>query len=217
MLRRAAVAVLFVVLMPATVQAFDHHHHHSGSGGDGGGGCGSSSKSDSSDTPSVSTPPSGTLQRVFVTSRRYSGALGSVKAVDTYCQQSATEHHIAGVFKAWISDASTNAYDRTADVGPWYTMHGDVAFASKADLRAAPRTDLLDEGGNRPTGLGTTGAWSGSSPNGGATGHDCDGWTNASADATATMGSALGLDTAWGGDDVPSKCNALAPLICFQQ
>jgi hypothetical protein len=154
---------------------------------------------------------------VFVTSTTYSGAVGSVTAADARCQESATSRGLAGTFRAWISDATTNAYDRTADVGPWYTTRDALAFASKADLRGAPATDLLDELGQVPDGAGAAGAWTGSDAQGVASGHDCDGWTNAGGDASATTGSALGYDVAWGGDDAPTACNGKAPLLCFQQ
>jgi len=214
MLRRCAAVFLSVVFVPATVQAFDHHHssHHGSSSS--GGGCGSSSSSAKSSTPTP-TPATASPKRVFVTSTLYSGALGSVKAADADCQQSAAEAGLPGVFHAWISDGTTNAYDRTADVGPWTTTNGDVAFAQKADLRSgSPATDLLDEHGAPPS---EAAAWTGSDPTGLASGQDCEAWTNAGHGASATTGSALALDPTWGGDDVPAACDGKAPLICFQQ
>ncbi|HSO38337.1 MAG TPA: hypothetical protein VLT33_37670 [Labilithrix sp.] len=202
--------------MPATVQAFDHHHHSSHHGSSSGGGCGSSSSASSSASPSATpSPASASHKLVFVTSTQYSGALGSVKAADGYCQQSAAAAGISGVFHAWISDGTTNAYDRTGDVGPWYTTSGELAFSQKAELRTgSPATDLLDEHGGPPA---DAAAWTGTDPTGVASGHDCEAWTNATSNATATTGSALALDPTWGGDDTASPCDGKAPLICFQQ
>jgi hypothetical protein len=223
MLRRACVSVVFFVLMPATVHAFDHHHdssHHSSGGG--GGGCGSSHESESSThASSSSSSSSGSLpsasdhKRVFVTSTTYAGALGSVRAADAQCQSAATAAGLKGVFRAWLSDSTSNAYDRITDVGPWYTTGDAVAFAAKSDLRGVPAAELLDESAGYPD-PAAIGAWSGSNSDGVATSNDCDGWTNAGGDIHATIGTAL-TDKTWGGGSVLLACNAKAPLICFQQ
>jgi hypothetical protein len=138
-----------------------------------------------------------------------------VTAADADCQATASAAGLSGTFRAWISDATTNAYDRTADVGPWYTTRGELAFSQKSDLReGSPSTDLLDERGNAPS---ADGAWSGTTTAGLASGSDCEGWTNASAGATGASGSALGADPSWGGDDMPATCEGKAALICFEQ
>lgn len=227
MLRRASLTVLALVLLPATVQAFDHHHHHdSDSDGDGSGGCSSSSSHGSSSPESGGTvtaqPPtakpalSSANKRVFVTSTVFSGAIGGLDAADMYCQSAATAGGLTGTFHAWISDASSNAFDRTSDVGPWYTTGNAVAFPSKAELRGAPQAELLDERGGFPQSL-LGAAWTGSDAQGAATSETCEGWTNATAGATATTGSGFNNDTSWGGGSTPLPCNAQAPLICFQQ
>ena len=223
MLRRGALTVLFLVMLPATVQAFDHHHHHS-SGHSGGDGCNSSSSSSSSSGSSVTAvaqrPPSSASsgeKLVFITSTTYSGALGSLAAADGFCQASASEHGITGNFRAWLSDSTANAYDRIADVGPWTTTAGDVAFQSKAELRGAPHTPLLDESGETPSGLAAGGSWSGSDLNGEAVGADCNGWTAAAEELGGATGSATGSGGGWGGQGNPQHCNQKAPLICFQQ
>jgi hypothetical protein len=220
MLRRASLAVLAIVLLPATVHAFDHHHHHDYDSDDGGGGCSSKSTHASSSPPPTPTvtdvpSPSSGEKHVFVTSSLFSGAIGGLAAADMYCQRAAAAGGLTGTFHAWISDASQNAFDRTADAGPWYTTGNAVAFASKADLRGGPQTELLDETGGYPQTL--SGVWTGTDAQGSATGETCEGWTNGTDGATATTGSALGSDAAWGGGNPSLRCNAQAPLICFQQ
>lgn len=220
MLRRACVSVLFFVLMPATVHAFDHHHHssHHSSGG---GGCGSSDAAErsphaSSSSSSGASPSSPSEhKRVFVTSTTYAGAIGSVNAADAQCQSSATAAGLKGVFRAWLSDSTSNAYDRISDVGPWYTTSDGIAFAAKSDLRRAPAAELLDEYAGYPD-PAALGAWSGSNADGIATSNDCDGWTNAGGNIHGTVGTALS-DKTWGGGGALLACNAKAPLICFQQ
>lgn len=218
MLRRALVTAVFLVVMPATVEAFDHHHsHHQSSSG--GGGCGSSSSSSHETTthPSPSPTPSPAYKRVFVTSSTYSGAVGGLESADLQCQSRAGIGGYSGVFRAWLSDRTTDAYDRTADAGPWYTTGDELAFSSKTDLRGAPKSELLDEYGGYPGRPSAANAWSGTDSTGAWSGQDCDGWTNATLDATATIGSAVVSDAAWGGGDAALHCNEKAPLICFQQ
>lgn len=150
---------------------------------------------------------------MFVTSVAYSGAVGSLSAADMQCQHQADAHGVPGVFHAWLSDRTTDAYARMTD-GPWYTTGDALAFATKSDLRGAPRADLRDELGDYPQ---ARAAWSGSDANGVRDGRDCDGWTNATAAATGMTGSALGLDAAWGGDHAVAPCDGKAALVCFQQ
>jgi hypothetical protein len=220
MLRRACLVIFFVVFLPATVQAFDHHHHHD-DGGDKGGGCGASHASSHTEPegPSGGAAGATTHKRVFVTPAMYSGALGSLAAADAFCASSAAAHELSGRYVGWISDATTNAYDRISEVGPWYTTGGKLAFASKAALLDAPEADLFDEwavaasGGAAPAVV----VWSGTDAAGVATTENCDGWANATASATATTGSALGNDHAWGGGGPPLRCDGKAALICFEQ
>jgi hypothetical protein len=217
MLRRASLTVLLVVLLPATVHAFDHHHS---SGHSGGGGCSSSHASTSTSTPSTGTVtakrPASTGKRVFITSTTYSGALGSLDAADLHCQSSASAAGLTGTYRAYLSDGSANAFDRITGDGPWTTTGGGVAFASKLDLRGAPASVILSEKGVDVLAAGASGPWTGSDADGVATDQDCEGWTNASGELSATLGTALKDDTDWGGGGQAAACNAKAPLICFE-
>lgn len=227
MLRRASLTVLALVLLPATVQAFDHHHHHDYDSDGDGGGCSSHSSSHSSSSPAsggtvTAQPPPATPTRVssdekhvFITSSTFSGAIGGLEAADMYCQSAATAAGLTGTFHAWISFGTNNAFDRVSDSGPWYTTGNALAFASKADLRGTPQSELLDEVGGYPQTL--AGAWTGSDAQGAATSENCEGWTNATAGATATTGTGFSDDASWGGGNTSLPCTAKAPLICFQQ
>jgi hypothetical protein len=224
MLRRASLVVLFVVLLPATVQAFDHHHHHSSSSGDGGG-CSSSSSSShwasnggsATAAPSPSPTPAGVSgMRVFVTETTYSGALGGLDSADRYCRAAANSAALTGTYRAWLSDSTTDALDRITIDGPWYTTGGELAWGSKAELPGPPLSPLLSPSGGDVLGAGASGPWTGTDANGAATGQDCDDWTNATTEVSATLGTAKMDDTNWGGGAQALRCNAKAPLICFQ-
>lgn len=219
MLRRACLTVLALVLLPATVQAFDHHHHHHDSSSDGGGGC-SSSSSHASSTPTVTATESPTPvlssahKRVFLTSTSLSGAVGGLDAADMYCRSAATNAGLTGTYRAWLSTASTNASDRIADVGPWYSTLDKVVFSSKAALGEAPAAQIVDERGAASS---TPDPWTGTDAQGAASGQDCEAWTNATGDAKATTGTGFASDPEWGGGATTLHCDAQAPLICFQQ
>jgi len=214
MSRRASFAIVFLVLVPQTVHAFDHHeHHHHGS--DGGGGCSGDSASASASAPAPSASPSTpSHKRVFVTSTTYSGALGGAIAADADCAQQALQLGTPGVFRAWLSDGMTGAYDRIADAAPWYSTSDAIAFSTKTDLRGAPSSELLDEYGGHAE---SAGPWSGNDVNGAATGHDCDGWKSAATDAIGTAGTAIALDATWGGGPALRSCALEAPIVCFEQ
>ena len=219
MLRSACVTFLAIVLVPATVQAFDHHHHHHSSSSHGGDGCGSSDDSSTSEhaNPSPSaTPTVSSRKRVFVTSTTYSGALGGLEAGDAFCQSNAAEHGLTGHYRAWLSAGTTDAFDWITGSGPWVNTAGATVFATKDDLREGSAADILDESGTAPASIGTAGAWSGSDATGVHSGSDCAGWTDATDGASASMGSTLAADPSWGGGDAPSACSAKAPLICFE-
>jgi hypothetical protein len=213
MLKHASLAVLFIVLAPQTVQAFDHHHHHHHHSSGDGSGCGGSSEPELA-SGDVAPTPTPTRGRVFVTSTTYSGALGGPTGADAACDVRAAAAGLTGVFRAWLSEGTAGAYDRAPDSGPWYTTGDAIAFTGKIDLRGAPRAELLDEYGGH---VDPVGAWSGSNTEGAATGNDCVGWTTAAIEETGTAGTALRLDASWAGGDAPRTCNVAAPIICFQQ
>jgi len=154
---------------------------------------------------------------VFVTSTTYSGALGSLDAADLHCQSAASAAGLPGRYRAWLSDGTSSAAERITNEGPWYTTGGDLAFESRLALvEGAPSADLLSENGGNVLGAGASGPWTGTTTGGAATGQDCDGWTNASADVSATLGSAKSADPQWGGGELTLPCNAKAPLICVE-
>ena len=164
-------------------------------------------------SPSPSAP---SAKRVFVTEATYSGALGSLDAADTYCRAAANAAGLTGTYRAWLSDGTSNAIDRITVDGPWYTTRGELAWGSKFELPGAPLSPLLTESGGDVLSAGASGPWTGTDANGIATGQDCDGWTNATAEVSATLGTAKQGDIDWGGGSEALRCNAKAPLICFQ-
>ena len=151
-----------------------------------------------------------------MTEATYSGALGSLAAADMFCRAAANAAGLTGTYRAWLSDGTTNAIDRITGDGPWYTTGGDLAWGNKVELPGAPVSPLLSENGGDVSGASVSGPWTGTDANGFATGQDCDGWTNATTEVSATLGTAKQGDTHWGGGGEALRCDAKAPLICFQ-
>ena len=225
MLRRAFLTVIAVVLLPATVHAFDHEHHHDDDDSDGAhGGCSSSDDGRSTEGAGTATPtpafapgytPPAARKHVFVTSTAFSGALGGLDAADMYCEAAAAGGGRPGKYKAWLSGPATNAFDRIDDVGPWYSTHDVQVFASKPDLRGSPQAEITDEVGDQAVLL--AGVWTGTDAQGNATVETCNGWTDATPAASATTGTTESGDAMWGGGNAPLSCDSHAPILCFEQ
>lgn len=181
--------------------------------------------------------------RAFATSTGYAGNLlaeGNAStgplAADKLCQQAATAAGLPGTFKAWLSDATTDAVDRIQDVpGGWYSVpmfvsgvDGGTEYpiaAGKAALVANGGINMLDEHGNVRPGC----AWTGTLPNGTkvvngpAPGSDgrCTDWTSSGADY-AVAGNIGPVSTALSECDVSSglavaQCSQKEPIYCFEQ
>ncbi len=165
----------------------------------------------------VDVPPASTHKRVFVTRTAYYGNLGSIANADAQCQIAADAAGLKGTFKAWLSDASTHAIDRIAEVGAWHaTGPGDeMVFGSRANLRGYPLVPIArDEyGALVPAGRYI---FTGTSVTGVRTGSDCTGWTSQSTSVYATVGTTGSTSTAWTNYSTGSCFNG-AQLLCLQQ
>jgi hypothetical protein len=165
--------------------------------------------------------------RAFVTSTSYSGDLKTAGAgssgldgADKLCQAASTAAGLAGTFKAWLSDSTTNAIDRLTDVGGWYMVGGQAfeLFDSKAALVSPPANPFADETGA----VVDSEPWTGTLANGtensndgfvGTTGN-CLSWTASLMDSGATGSS--GEPGSWT-QSAAYQCQNLRPIYCFQQ
>ena len=186
------------------------------------------------------------LLKMFVTSATGTGDLSSwdidgwspteegMAAGDEICQHLATEAGLAGTFKAWLSDSTTDAYCHIHNLtgqkvancgedslpvtaGPWVRTDGQP-FSEKIDQTLSPNykiytSPMYDELGNK---IVTSYAFTGSSAAGTLDAYpNCldwsshDGGTNGAAGNTDRTGAfwTLGLYNA---------CNSLNGIYCFQ-
>jgi hypothetical protein len=187
--------------------------------------------------PDVVVVDSGPLPRVFLTQGSFNGDLRTqgggatgLEGGDNLCAAAAAAAGLPGTFKAWLSDATTNAIDRLVDVGGWYNVGSNpsLMFGSKAAITGGPNGGIADEQGNF---LFNT-PWTGTRPNGTAetaetdpftssvstfegTSTNCQGWTASSLDSGA-QGAGGMTGGAWTEGGL-QQCQNLAGLYCFQQ
>ena len=172
---------------------------------------GASSSTSTSDCSATSR------KRVFVTSTTSNGNLGGISGGDTKCATLASAAGLCGTWKAWLSDATTTAISRIADVGPWYHVdRATLVFSSKAQIAAG--TDPSDTIYKTETGANSAAAqvWTGSTNAGQIdVGDHCQSWASSNGGDTGQVG-LTGDATRWS-DFAPNGCGALRPIYCFEQ
>jgi hypothetical protein len=173
-------------------------------------------------------PPPG-ARTIFVTSQTYTGNLGGLDGADAKCATAAASGGLPGAsqFKAWLSDAGTNARDHAAvDVaqGAAYVLPNGVPVAvadvvllgGKGGLshpvNMTERREALasDSNGN---------VWTATNADGGFTGIfllTCGGWTYDAGLPTlpGAIGSAFATDTKWTANGA-LECSNRARLYCI--
>lgn len=120
-------------------------------------------------------PPTGPSY-VFVTRAEYNANMGSLAAADLRCESSAHAAGLTGTYRAWLSDANTDAKDRIEGQGPWLERGTDaVMFPTRASLTGFPdgplaRDEYGDEAPDR--------WWTGTLANGLRDEDTCESWTS---------------------------------------
>jgi hypothetical protein len=161
-------------------------------------------------------------KRIFVTAATYSGSLGGIAGADAKCATSAAAANLPGTFKAWISDKSSNAVDRMADVGPWYLINSPIkAFNNRANLATVPLEAVNVNERGEDTAFDAE-AWTGTASDG--TKHPdvvaayglCDSWTQASY-YNGVAGYANSTTSSWTAGHTSVDCHTLKHLYCVQQ
>jgi hypothetical protein len=149
---------------------------------------------------------------VFVTRASFPGSLGGLVGADAQCASFAAAAGMAGNWKAWLSDSTTDALERIVDVGPWLDVQGARVFRDKAQLMGFPDVNLhVDETGGEANGA----YWTGTLLGGGKSSNDCEDWTNG-APAEGTMGATSSADR-WTDMGSLYPCGESLRLLCFQQ
>jgi hypothetical protein len=184
---------------------------------------------------------------VFLSSLTYSGDLKTagggqtaLDSADKLCQHLADAAVIGGVWKAWLSDSTTNAIDRITE-GPWYLLtyagaFGNIeetyetrAFNNKANLTTVPLSaiNINEFGRSVSSSNGVLYVWTGTTGSATAGVETCSNWTSSAASDHGIMGTAGGTIVGWtdspewgtanGSPVYPLPCNESAHLYCFEQ
>ena len=156
---------------------------------------------------------------MFVASERHKGDFG-ISAWDLVCDADADEFHLAGDYLVWLSDdeGGNDAAD-TLPPGPFYTPLGAIIALSKADLLDGAIINPINTHADGTAAFGEfSGVFTGTGPDGLATGVDCDGWTNAVLDANnrATLGLTNNSDMGWTEGPETTLCVKDFSVYCVQ-
>jgi len=170
---------------------------------------------------------------VFVSSETYNGDLDGLTGADGKCQTLAENAGLGGAFKAWLSDATTNARDRlTHSTFPYYTPQKGALVANNwndivgSDMSLQSPIHFDEYGSDLLTGDAVPNpyVWTGTLPNGTvAGGSACANWTS-TVDASPYgigVGQLTKNDFYWTYDNgtlvAEVDCASLAHLYCIQQ
>jgi hypothetical protein len=159
-----------------------------------GGNSGGTKDAGSSDTADVSVQRDGGVvcapgacKRVFVSANSPvpSGNLGSVAAMDAYCQSLANANRLGGTWKVWLSESdpmTAPSVRFTHATVPYRLLDGNVVANNWTSLTSgtlAHAINVTEDG--LPVESGSLEVWTGTTAAGTYSGNACANWTNATA------------------------------------
>lgn len=149
----------------------------------------------------------------FVSSERYTGALGGLDGADQICRDLAASKDLPGNFRAWLSTSTVNAPDRLP-AGGLVRVDGAVLATEKSKVAKRMLHPLwLDEGGVKHIeDLTGEKVWTGTNEDGQVAAAHCDGWTNVA--SSGHTGVTQGATDAWTSYFAVS-CAESHRLYCF--
>lgn len=160
-----------------------------------------------------------TVKRIFATKTGYNGSLGGLTGADQKCMTAAQAALVSGTWKAWLSDGSTDAISRIADVGPWYRLSPSKEkvklFNNKTNLTTLPFDDV---GINEDGAYFSAAVWTGTVVGGTRSTVHCSNWTSALSTATGQDGDNNSSDANWTQAALfGNECNLTKSIYCIEQ
>jgi hypothetical protein len=159
-------------------------------------------------------------KRIFVTAALYPGNFGGLAGADAKCTTAAEAVTLGGTWKAWLSDSTTDAIDRIAEVGPWVLLGTTtIAFNNKANLATLPLAAvLINERGETLGEFAERRVWTGTQLGGASTYSAfelCQNWTTGNP-YDGQFGNADSKGNTWthGGN---AGCTNTLRLYCIEQ
>jgi len=168
-----------------------------------------------------------TDQVAFLSAAEYNGNLGGTAGGDAACQTEATKAGLPGTYKAWLSTSANSPAASSFTQSTLQYVQPDRALtpiaANWTGLTTAALTNgfTFDAQGVAPP-SDTDGVWTGTNPDGTATGNDCQGWTVSDANFTGIEGIySASKPTDWSNASLTGgsaqACSSNFHLYCFQQ
>lgn len=168
--------------------------------------------SDGSPETDGGNPPGS--KRIFITATGYSGNLAGSAGADTICTAASDAVGLGGRWTAWISTASSDAFSRVQEVGPWYLLDGTMVFTNKANFRTMPLAPInVDEHG---VALAGAVVWTGTLTGAIHSDSDCQGFTAADSTVAGTVGITSSV-MSWTSAVSTANCGSAVSLYCIEQ
>ncbi|HRO68363.1 MAG TPA: hypothetical protein PL182_12410 [Pseudobdellovibrionaceae bacterium] len=152
----------------------------------------------------------------FVTSQLFSGNLNGTAGADLKCQLAATTAGLGGVYKAWLSDFSTDALHRVSLSYPLRRSTGLTVFANDSArisgvLAAAPNVDEYGKTVSTPF------VWTNSDSLGYGLMSDCGQWTTDNGAQYGAYGNANSTNSSAWTQSGTATCDQKLRLYCIEQ
>ena len=160
----------------------------------------------------------GGTKRIFITTLQYTGDLGGLAGADQKCNTEAQAAGAGGTWKAWLSDATTDALTRIVEVGPWadFGKFTKTIFNNKATLQTIPLAPLYyDARGQQSSG---NSVWTGTDLGGTKSASHCHSWTSSSSSflESGAVGYAGNATAQWTQGSV-DLCNTKNSIYCIEE
>lgn len=165
------------------------------------------------------------FKRVFVTSNKFPGNIGSLTIATSHCNDAATNGLLGGDWVAFLADGTTKAIDQVTDV-PYKTLDGRLVTRNKMQLSSGTLINAIDvnESGAKVTGGNESEfrVWTGTPANGNPQ-STCINWTSNQFVDFGTEGWCNRVDRKWLDTDGIAMngggyaCNTSGRLYCFEK
>ena len=166
------------------------------------------------------------FKRVFVTSAKFGGNIGSLAVATSHCKDAATSGVLGGDWVAFLADGATKAIDVVPFDGPYKTLDGRLVSRSTMQLGSGTLINAIDvdETGAKVTGSDESAfrVWTGTPANGNPQ-HTCVNWTSGQFTDFGTEGWCNHTDRKWLDTDGLATngggyaCNTSGRLYCLEK
>ena len=158
-------------------------------------------------------------RRAFLSSTEVLASVGGVAAADALCQSLADAVALGGVWRAWLSDDSSNPADSfTRSSQPYQLLDGTRIADDWADLTDGELAQPINRDETGQQWLGVVDVWTATSVAGQqTTAAPCSNWTVAAGGTYVGIGRANDTASTWTQDLIQSCGASSVRIYCFEQ